>query len=327
MPHICSALATPLGALLLCGVALSLSACVDTDDPDEMGYTPYRPDQGETGDDQGRDMAGDLDPDDMPRDMPAAGDQGPLQDMPADLGPEPDQGPRLCQPNNDGLITREEVPLRQGLYATYAVATDVAFDLRGEELGEGMRRWDMSGAFPGDHRVLVEAQDPTGRWFSPDFTSASYITPLSDSSDLLGVFQIDESALRLLGVASPEESFSSTKVTYDPAVETLAFPLMVGKSWSTESDVSGTVNGFFSSYSEDYVSQIDARGELLTPYGTFDVLRVRVELERTAGFLVTTTRTYLFVSECFGTVATVVSEEGEDEVEFGQAAELRRLTR
>ena len=58
---------------------------------------------------------------------------------------------------------------------------------------------------------------------------------------------------------------------------------------------------------------------------TFEVLRVRTELERTVGLLTTTVRTFAFVSECFGTVATVTSEDDEDQVEFSRAAEVRRL--
>ena len=236
--------------------------------------------------------------------------------------------PLICRPNHDGVITRQEVPLRAGLSATYSVATDVVeVSTAGEDNGDGTRTWDLSGMFRGDARVIVEARDPKGQWFSTDFPQATYMTQLSQSSALLGLFEITEEDLRLLGVASPEEGFYETNVSYDPAVRTLAFPLEVGKSWQDETSVTGKFNGAFVSYSEDYTSQVDARGTLKTPYGDFDVLRVRVELERTVGFLTTTTRTYLFVSECFGTVGTIVSEDDEDEVEFTAAAEVRRLAR
>ena len=48
-------------------------------------------------------------------------------------------------------------------------------------------------------------------------------------------------------------------------------------------------------------------------------------LTRDVGVLRTTTRQFLFVAECFGTVATVISQENETEIEFSRAAELRRL--
>jgi len=41
--------------------------------------------------------------------------------------------------------------------------------------------------------------------------------------------------------------------------------------------------------------------------------------------LVTVRRTFLFVSECFGVVAAVVSQDNELATEFTHAAELRRL--
>jgi hypothetical protein len=44
------------------------------------------------------------------------------------------------------------------------------------------------------------------------------------------------------------------------------------------------------------------------------------------GFSTTTQITYSFVSECFGTVATIRSEENESDAEFTEAAEVRRLT-
>ena len=36
-------------------------------------------------------------------------------------------------------------------------------------------------------------------------------------------------------------------------------------------------------------------------------------------------RQFLFVAECFGTIATLVSEDNETMTEFDRAAEIRRL--
>ena len=44
------------------------------------------------------------------------------------------------------------------------------------------------------------------------------------------------------------------------------------------------------------------------------------------GALVTTARTFLFASECYGTVATIVSQDNEAADEFTAAVELKRLT-
>ena len=78
-------------------------------------------------------------------------------------------------------------------------------------------------------------------------------------------------------------------------------------------------------YTEDYAFEVDAKGHALTPYGEFEVLRVHSELVRTIGALVTTVQTHSFVAECFGSVATVVSEDYELDKEFTDAAEVRRL--
>lgn len=306
--------------------------CIDTDEPSENTYTPYMPDQGGGGDASALDSGEGVDMGDAGTSGEDLGDEGldagPGGDDGVDQGGDMGTEPVICRPNNDGVITRQEVPLRAGLSATYRVATDVAeVSTAGEDHGDGTRTWDLSGMFRGDARVIVEARDPGGQWFSPDFPRATYMTQLSQSSSLLGLFEITAEDLRLLGVASPEDGFYETNVEYEPAVRTLAFPLEMGKSWEDASSVTGKFNGGFVSYSEDYTSQVDARGTLKTPYGDFEVLRVRVELERTVGFLTTTTRTYLFVSECFGTVGTIVSEDDESEVEFTAAAEVRRLAR
>jgi hypothetical protein len=57
----------------------------------------------------------------------------------------------------------------------------------------------------------------------------------------------------------------------------------------------------------------------------FPVQRVRTDLTRTVGALVTTLHTYIFVTECFGTVASITSQNYEPMDEFTTAAEVTRL--
>ena len=322
--------------LCVCCIA-TLSACVPTDDPrDDDGFTSYVPDMSHSGDMDGGDLgeknasANNATSGDMNVTTPGSDMGGDVIDMnvnntsPGDMG-TPNAEPLVCRPNKDGVITRQEVPLRSGLRATYKVANDTPVDTAGEMGENGERIWDLNVDLADDHLVIVEARDPKNKWFSTDFPDASYITPLSDSSDLLGVFQITDDALLLLGVVSPDDGFYETNLTYDPPVEILSFPLEMDASWTTDASVSGTAQGVYSIYDEEYSSQVDAKGTLRTPYGDLEVLRVRVELDRTIGFYTTKIRTYAFVSECFGTVATIVSEDDEDEVEFTTASEVRRL--
>ena len=237
----------------------------------------------------------------------------------------PIDGGGLCVPSRDGIIQREEVPLRAGLRATFRVATDVDFDTAGEAIGGERRRWDMTGPFAGEEDVLVDTRDPSGAWYAADFPGATYATELAAGTDLLGVFAVTPTALELMGVVSPDEGFDVTNLENDPAVPALRFPLELGDSWSTETDVSGFASGVASFYGERYVSEVDRAGELITPFGTFEVLRVRTELTRTVGLLTTRIVSFAFVSECFGTVATVRGGDDDTGSELSAVAELRRL--
>lgn len=238
-----------------------------------------------------------------------------------------DAGSIGCAPNHDGTITRAEVPIRAGLRATFRTATDAMVDLTGEVLGDGSRRWSLVGPFAGDRDVLVELREPDGLWFAEDFPGATYVTELTNDSDLLGVFEVTGDALLLRGVGSPESGFTETRLINEPAIGTLRFPLEEGDRWTEEVDVTGRALGVITTYDETYESVVDAAGELETPFGTFEVLRVRTELVRDNGFgvVLSRVRTYAFVSECFGTVAVVRSGESESATERFVAAEVRRL--
>jgi hypothetical protein len=234
--------------------------------------------------------------------------------------------PMGCRPVRDGVLTKEELPFQIGLRGNFKAAQDAAVDLVGTTDEDGGRVWDLSGDLPGDHLLLIEAQGVDDKWFAADFEGAGYAARLSDGEELLGVFRWEESELLLLGVVSPEGGLTQTSLTYDPPVPVLKLPLQEGDSWSVESRVTGLALGIVAFYDEDYTYEVDASGTLKTPYGEFPVLRVRAELTRTVNFFPTDTRTFLFLTECFGTVAQVVSNSNERVVEFEEAAELRRLS-
>ena len=257
-----------------------------------------------------------------------AGDSGPLDGSPSDGAPPPapDGGGLGCSPNHDGVIARSEIPLRAGLRATFRVATDVVFDTAGEPIDGDRRRWDLTGPFPGDQSTLVETFDPAGQWFEDDFPGATYVTRLSTETDLLGVFAVEADSLDLLGVVSPDDAgFDTTDLENDPAVPALRFPLALGDDWTTTTTVTGLASGVGVFYTERYDSAVDRAGELVTSFGTFEVLRVRTELTRTVGALVTTVVSYAFVSECFGTVAQFRGNDYDTGAELSELAELRRL--
>jgi len=242
-----------------------------------------------------------------------------------DAGPVADSGTRLCAPNGDGTITRDESPLRAGLYATFRIAESTAVDTTGTGTGSE-RRWDLSGALPGDRDERVELLSPSGAWWAGEFPLASYAARLSASTDNLGVFQIRDDALVLLGLVSPADGLMRTLLTNDPPVEVLRFPLRMGDTWSTTTTVSGQALGIVSAYTEEYTFVADASGVVVTPFGEVDVIRVRSELDRRQVALpLDSRRSFAFVSECLGTVATVTSTSFETDAEFTMAAEVRRL--
>jgi hypothetical protein len=248
-----------------------------------------------------------------------------------------------CSPNNDGTITREEVPIAAGLHATYKIGSNEdlpAGYVTGVVGAGGKRTWDFSAPLASDVGVLVETQSLKGKYYETTYPNATYATKLSNSSDLLGVFETSPGALLLRGVVSPAmggtNGSNGTQLTYTPGVSILAFPLIINGMWSTDSAATGTAAGFpltlAAKTQEKYDSKVDAAGTLKTPLGTFDVLRVQVLLTRTVGTpgitltTVTTVRTFAFVTECYGTIATVTSKDNETEAEFTHAFEIRRIS-
>jgi hypothetical protein len=229
-----------------------------------------------------------------------------------------------CLPNHDGTITRAEVPLQSGLHATFRVATNATLSTA-PTTADGGNTWDLTGALSGDHSVLVETMPLAGQWFANDFAGATYATKLSDSSDLLGVFEVTDDALLLRGVVSPMSSLTQTELTYSPPAKLLSFPLTDGATWTTTSTVSGTLNGSIWTQTEQYDSKVSKRGTALTPFSSFDVLRVQTVLTRTVGLVVTTTNNDQFVTECFGVVATMTSQADETQTDWSDNAEVRRL--
>lgn len=304
--------------IAIVAVAL-MAACGPGEEPREL----TRPDAGDAGETNGSQTDADagMQPDDLGDED---GPDGSLEGTDAGEDEPDGGGGNLCRPNRDGTIERSEIVLQSGLSATFAAASDVTFDTGGVDV-DGERVWDMTETFDGEERTLVELRDPSGTWWETTFPDATYATPLATSSDLLGVFRATDTHLELIGVVSPEEGFDKTEIEYDPAVPVLKFPLEEGESWTVETDVSGFYEGIYSIYDETYVFEVDGTGVVKTAFGDFDVLRVRSTLDRTVGLLETTVRSFAFVSECFGTVATVASQEDEEAVEFTNVAEIRRI--
>ena len=272
---------------------------------------------------------------------PTQGDGGAAADMgavdaavvgqdsgPADTagGGATDAGGGACKPNHDGTISAGEAPYGPGLKAKYRVANQVSVDSAGQVQPDGSRIWSFDGALQGDHDLTVATLDVSGSWFIKHFPGATYAAKMTETEPLLGVFELTTKALLLRGVVSPEDGLLATRLSYDPPVEILAFPLSEGSKWTRTTQITGFAQGILAAYGETYTSSVDGHGIAKTPFGNFPVLRVSTEMVRQIGLLKSSLRTRLFAAECFGTVVSLRSKSDESAVDFTAAAELRRLT-
>lgn len=231
----------------------------------------------------------------------------------------------LCA-NHDGEIAFSELPFAPGRMATFRIATNATWDTAGTSIGNGSRRWDLTGQLANDADRVVQLGDPTGTWWQPTFPTASYATELVSTSTLQGAFAFTASGLALVAVVSPEAGTFRTELEYDPPAQVLALPISAGQTWSSTSTVSGTAQGAIVAYTERYASRVDQVGMMKTPYGEFPVLRIATDLTRTSGITtLLTKRSFTWVAECFGPVATAHSQDFESEAEFTDTAEVRRL--
>jgi hypothetical protein len=232
----------------------------------------------------------------------------------------------LCTPNHDGTIALAELPLVAGRSAKYRIATSATWDTAGTSQTSGSRAWNLAGQLANDADETIALASPTGTWWRDNFPDATYAAPLSAGSDLQGVFAVDSTGVTMLGVVSPEGGTYKTELTYDPPARILAVPFTAGSTWMSSSTVSGFAQGVIVAYTEEYESRVDEVGTMTTPYGDFPVLRVATDLTQTSGLAtLMAKRSFAWVAECFGSVATVQSQNFESGTEFDDPAEVRRL--
>jgi len=305
------------------GICLPDGRCALFPEGDGEVFVPDAPDgapDGETADDTALDLEA------ADGETPDTGDTPDTADTTAAETADTDTSDitQSCLPQGDGRVTRAEVPIAPGLQATFLVASDVDFDTRGAAQAEP--RWDLAQSFAGDTKVLVTTLDPSNTWYGSKFPTASYATKLAEGQDLLGVFEAKEDGLYLLGVVSPEDGLFRTELTYDPPAKLMAYPLELDTTWTSTSSVSGLTSGVLTFASETYEGTVDARGVLATPFADFDALRVVLTLDRWVGAALYFDVSHLFVTECFGTVATLRSEAYVSGPEMTTLGEVRRLS-
>ncbi len=241
---------------------------------------------------------------------------------------------RACLPNNDGVITAAEMPVFLGAAVSYRVnAPNTTLDVAPsgiEQLGEWT--WDFRN-IPNTYAVNVKVEDPSEFWFFEEFPDAEHASPVSlyDTS-LLGGYKDQDGMTLMLGVASREKNGAVyTLIKYDEPVQLFKFPIKPGSQWSQTVHFSNAVmQGVQNAGSETYTFSVDGRGTMLLPDFTLEnTLRVRLQLTQTfvvaQGKPTTTHIWYMYLHECLGEVARIVSLPDEEDKEFTQATEFRRL--
>jgi hypothetical protein len=256
-------------------------------------------------------------------------DGGALPDLTPPSSPPTDAALALdalaasCSFNSDGVIQRSEAPILIGLGALYAVnPAGSTVPVNNTPTASG---WDFSAAVANEAKVFDQILSPSGQWWSADFPTATYAEKLEDGQSILGVYLATADSIELLGLVSEQSGFQETELKYTTAIPVLKFPIAVNDHYTAESDISGLVNGIAFAGNDSYDITVDKRANTKVPAGTFDTLRLRINYKETVGFVDTTRVTYLHMTECYGAIARVRSQDNEPSNDFTQAAEYRRL--
>lgn len=266
------------------------------------------------------DLSHDTDPDVGPDGEAGDGDADTDTDLDGDTT-EP-----WCRGNQDAVIEAGEAPVVVGaslVYLVNAEGSHPAVEIEGTMVG-GARLWDFATELPGDRRVEEEVLDPSRHWFGEHFPEATYASIVAGFEGAVGVYRATEEGIALLGLASVADE--STLITYDTPVFMIRFPLSVGDTWTVEARATGQVDWIAFNGIEHYTVTADAAGEVRVPGGTYPVVRVRTEMERSnAGPLADHRISYAWIAECWGRVAYVGSLSGERDPSFDVAEQYWRL--
>jgi hypothetical protein len=247
---------------------------------------------------------------------------------------EPSPLPELtCSPNLDGQITNAELQTTFDTPVPLVVSPasqSRTVSLEGRVGADGKRSWDVGEDYKDDRSASITARKVAGTWFAASFTTAGFTTPFDLSETTLGVYASDDTGIRLLGLVSREENPASGKTLYVYATPILVakFPLKVGESWTSSSDVrQSTLRGLPYAGKDTYEVKVDAAGTLtLRDYTFTQALRVKTKVTvAPAVGAATVRRQTSFFFECFGEVLRAVSKDGETQEDFTEAVELRRI--
>ncbi len=232
-----------------------------------------------------------------------------------DLAPPDGDAGLTCKANNNGKIEREEMIFSVPSKVKVTVGSGVVLNLLGQGTA-GKRLWDLTPKATDDKTDWLEVQ-AVPKWAASSFKTATYASRLMGDygfltkTELLGVFVVKPKALVLVGGVSTTDSH--TKFTYATPLETIRFPVAMGDSYTTGSNING-----YTAYTipmwmhEKYDVKVLDRGKVKLLSGfTQDTLLVSEQQEAYSlanPFLKTRTRVFIFMAECYGVIARMVAD-------------------
>jgi hypothetical protein len=237
-----------------------------------------------------------------------------------------------CRPNNDGIITIDELPVVLGAAARIRVANDVAVDVSGVD-DNGVTVWDLSNPAPEtEPQASLIVEEMAGQWFEGLFPGATVAAPLVPGNSQLGPLVIGADSWTLLGAASKDEDpAEQTRVVYDVPTVLYPFPLQLGTTATSSSRAQNALLlGIPTAFVDDTEVEVTGQGRMILPDLILEnTLRVTVRFARTLLAGDVQQVSHHFVHECLGEVARFSSpavrldEELDDD--FAVADEVWRL--
>ncbi len=226
----------------------------------------------------------------------------------------------------DGVLEHDELPLVPGASARFAVAVSPTYNSEGVLEDDGTYTWDLDVSLRGDEVVDSAVLSVEDFWFEENFPEATHALRLSVQSDVIAIFEATETAILTLGLASEDSGATQTLLIYDPPLPFHPLPLTSGTTWSSTSTVSGALEGVPVTFTEQREASVDKTGTMRTPRGSFEVLRINDLRTTSFGLAEQSTRSFFFMAECVGTVASIRAEDGNDAPELLQASEIWRAS-
>jgi len=253
-------------------------------------------------------------------------DSSPPGDSVFDDGPvwpdtgTPDGG---CTGNHNGKIERDELLVVVPASLTYTMGTGITLDLSGGSAATPV--WDLTAAAADDAPEVMKL-DPVPAWAASDFPSATYVSLIDKDMETYGVYNVTQTRMELLGAISGKQDYGS--ISYSTPVELLRFPVQGPDSYSTDTYGTGFWGIAMINNLESYDVEVIGSGTLKLPKLSLDTVLVRIEVTQYPywnPFLQSTSTLFLFLSECYGTVARVVVDGVPSDLSQVQADERWRL--